>query len=170
MFMTLGGRMPQKSDYMISRRSFVGGVVGLVGTIISAVIGLPVIGYVVSPALKKSKGEEWITLGPMSALEKGIPAPFTFSQMKEIGWRRARISQTVYAVTNDGQNVLVFSDACTHLSCKVHWEQGRDAFVCPCHDGVFDKEGNVVSGPPPKPLVQFETQVESDQLMILVET
>ncbi len=161
--------MPKKSDYMISRRGFVGGVVGLVGTVISAVVGLPVIGYVVSPALKKGAEEEWITLGPVSALEPGIPAPFTFSQMKEVGWRRARISQTVYAVTDGSGNVTVFSDACTHLSCKVHWEEGRGAFICPCHDGVFDTEGKVVSGPPPKPLYSFQTQIENDQLMILVE-
>jgi menaquinol-cytochrome c reductase iron-sulfur subunit len=161
--------MPKKSDYMISRRGFVGGVVGLVGTIISAVVGLPVIGYVVSPALKKGGEEEWITLGPVSALEPGVPTPFTFSQMKEVGWRRERINQAVYAVTNDGENVTVFSDACTHLSCKVHWEEERDAFICPCHDGVFDKDGNVTGGPPPKPLYRFQTQIESDQLMILVE-
>lgn len=161
--------MTKKSDYVITRRGFVGGVVGLVGTIISAVVGLPVIGYVVSPALKKGGEEEWITLGTASALEPGVPTSFTFSQMKEVGWRRARISQTVYAVTNDGEDITVFSDACTHLSCKVHWEEERDAFICPCHDGVFDKEGNVASGPPPEPLYRFETQVEGDQLMILVE-
>jgi Rieske Fe-S protein len=75
----------------------------------------------------------------------------------------------VYAVTEDGQNITVFSDACTHLSCKVHWDEERGAFVCPCHDGIFDKQGNVVSGPPPRPLYHFETQIENDQLMIFVE-
>jgi menaquinol-cytochrome c reductase iron-sulfur subunit len=161
--------MTKKSDYMISRRGFVGGVVGLVGTIISAVVGLPVVGYIVSPALKAGSGEEWITLGPVSAIEPGTPTPFTFSQMKEVGWRHARITHTVYAVTNDGQNIRVFSDACTHLSCKVHWDEERAEFVCPCHDGVFDIEGNVVAGPPPRPLYDFEVKVENDQLMILVE-
>jgi Rieske Fe-S protein len=161
--------MTKKSDYMISRRGFVGGAVGVVGTIISAVVGLPVIGYIVSPALEKRGGEEWIPLGPVSALEPGVPTPFTFSQIKKVGWKQTRINQTVYAITEDGQNVTVFSDACTHLSCKVHWEEERDAFVCPCHDGIFDKEGNVVAGPPPKPLYRFEAKVENDQLTILVE-
>jgi menaquinol-cytochrome c reductase iron-sulfur subunit len=161
--------MPNNSDYVISRRGFVAGVVALVGTIVSAVVGLPVIGYVVSPALKKGGGDEWITLGPISALEPGVPTPFTFSVTREVAWRRARINRTVYAVTEDGLNVAVFSDACTHLSCKVHWEEDRSAFVCPCHDGVFDKQGNVVSGPPPEPLHHFQTQIENDQLMIYVE-
>lgn len=166
---TLGGIMTKKSDYMIGRREFVGGVVGLIGAIMSAVIGLPVIGYIIAPALKQSSGEEWITLGPASALEPGVPAPFTFSRLKEVGWRRTMINRTVYAVTNDGANTKVFSDACTHLSCKVHWDQERNAFICPCHDGVFDKEGNVISGPPPEPLHRFEAKIENDQLMILVE-
>ncbi len=161
--------MTKKSDYMISRRGFVGGIVGLIGAIMSTVIGLPVVGYVVSPALKKGGREEWLTLAPASAAEPGVPTPFTFSRMKEVGWRRVRINRTVYAITNDGENVTVFSDACTHLSCKVHWDAERNAFVCPCHNGVFDKEGNVVSGPPPRPLDRFEAKIENDQLMILVE-
>lgn len=161
--------MTKKSDYMISRRGFVGGAVGLIGAVMSAVVGLPVVGYLVSPALKKGGGEEWITLGPASALQPNVPTPFTFSQMKEVGWRRTRISQTVYAITHDGDNVTVFSDACTHLSCKVHWDEERDAFICPCHDGVFDRDGNVADGPPPRALYRFEAKVESDQLMILVE-
>jgi Rieske Fe-S protein len=161
--------MTKKTDYLITRRGFVGGVVGLIGAMMTTVIGLPAIGYLVSPALKKETGEEWITLGPVSALEPQKPTPFTFSQTKEVGWRRARISQTVYAVAQDGANVTVFSDACTHLSCKVHWEEERNAFICPCHDGFFDVHGEVVSGPPPKPLYQFQAKVENDQLMILVE-
>jgi Rieske Fe-S protein len=161
--------MPKRSDYVISRRGFVGGVVAVVGTIISAVVGLPAIGYLVSPALKKGGGDEWITLGPVSAIQTGVPTPFTFSVTREVAWRRARINRTVYAVTEDGQNITVFSDACTHLSCKVHWDEERGAFVCPCHDGIFDKQGNVVSGPPPRPLYHFETQIENDQLMIFVE-
>jgi len=161
--------MTKKSDYMITRRGFVGGVVVLVGGIMSAMVGLPVIGYIVAPALSKSGEEEWITLGPVSAVEPNTPTAFTYSQVKEVGWRRERINQTVYAVTQDGQNFTVLSDKCTHLSCKVHWEEARGAYICPCHDGIFDMLGNVVSGPPPAPLYHYETKVENEQLMILVE-
>jgi Rieske Fe-S protein len=161
--------MTKRSDYIIGRREFVGGAVGLIGAIMSAVIGLPAVGYLISPALKGTGKEEWVPLGAISALKTGIPTPFTFSQLKQVAWRRTRISHTVYAISHDGQNVVVFSDACTHLSCKVHWNEERGAFVCPCHDGVFDKEGNVVSGPPPRPLDRFETKVENDQLTIRVE-
>ena len=161
--------MTKRSDYIIGRREFVGGVVGLIGAIMSAVIGLPAVGYVISPALKGATKEEWIPLGPTSALKTGVPTPFTFSQMKQVAWRRTRISHKVYAISHDGQNVAVFSDACTHLSCKVSWNEERGTFVCPCHDGLFDKDGNVVSGPPPRPLDRFEAKVENDQITIRVE-
>jgi Rieske Fe-S protein len=63
----------------------------------------------------------------------------------------------------------VLSDVCTHLSCKVHWDETQAAFVCPCHDAEFDARGHVVSGPPPRPLDRFEAKIENDQLLIYLE-
>jgi len=161
--------MTNKSDYTISRRGFVGGVVALVGGVITVVVGLPVIGYIVSPALAKGGDEEWIILGPASSVPLGVPTPFTYSLVKKVGWKIQRINRTVYSVTEDGLNFVVMSDACTHLSCKVTWQGEQDAYVCPCHDGFFDTLGFVISGPPPRPLYRYESKVENDQLMILVE-
>ena len=45
-----------------------------------------------------------------------------------------------------------FSAICTHLGCLVKWDSMRGEFLCPCHAAVFDKNGKVVSGPPPSPL------------------
>lgn len=161
--------MTKKSDYVLSRRGFVGGVVGLVGGIITFVVGLPVIGYMVSPALEKASEGEWIVLGPASSVPPGEPTPYTYSLVKKVGWKIERINRTVYAVTEDGLDFVVLSDACTHLSCKVTWQGEQDSYVCPCHDGFFDMWGFVISGPPPKPLYRYENQVDNDQLMILVE-
>jgi cytochrome b6-f complex iron-sulfur subunit len=68
----------------------------------------------------------------------------------------------------DGQKVIIsniqgemkaLSNVCPHLGCKVHWKEVDSQFFCPCHAGVFDKNGTPVSGPPKaenKPLKQFE--------------
>ena len=42
----------------------------------------------------------------------------------------------------------------------------KQLFICPCHAGEFDLEGNVVSGPPPKPLQQFAVKVQGGNLVI----
>jgi cytochrome b6-f complex iron-sulfur subunit len=47
---------------------------------------------------------------------------------------------------DDGFNA--YSSTCPHLGCKVHWLDDKQQFFCPCHNGVFDSDGNPVSGPP----------------------
>lgn len=47
---------------------------------------------------------------------------------------------------------LAMSSICTHLRCIVPWVEKDDLFECPCHAGVFNRVGEVVSGPPPRPL------------------
>jgi cytochrome b6-f complex iron-sulfur subunit len=61
---------------------------------------------------------------------------------------------------------LAFSKVCTHLGCLVKYHEDKQVFICPCHAGIFDLEGNVVSGPPPKPLQRFAVKVEGDNLVI----
>lgn len=58
----------------------------------------------------------------------------------------------------------IFDNHCTHLGCPYHWEASVQRFVCPCHNGVFDINGNVVSGPPPRPLDYYDAKVEGGTL------
>jgi Rieske Fe-S protein len=51
----------------------------------------------------------------------------------------------------------------------VRWEEEEDVYVCPCHDGLFDIDGNVIAGPPPEPLWEYENKVEEGDLFIFVE-
>jgi cytochrome b6-f complex iron-sulfur subunit len=64
--------------------------------------------------------------------------------------------------------VRVFSNVCTHLACRVVWNDGQQAFTCPCHAAAFDRDGNVLDGPPPRPLDLYEAQIdETGNLSIL---
>lgn len=66
------------------------------------------------------------------------------------------------------QELRAFSVICTHLGCRVHWDQVDGTFLCPCHDGRFDTSGAVVSGPPPAPLPSFSVRLESDKVWVTV--
>ena len=59
----------------------------------------------------------------------------------------------------DPNSFVAFSAVCTHLGCNVTWDAKRKQIICPCHAGVFDLNGNVVSGPPPKPLPPLKVTV-----------
>lgn len=73
----------------------------------------------------------------------------------------------VFVVHVEENKYKVFSGVCTHLGCIVRWEQQNNRFYCPCHAGIFSKTGEVLGGPPPKPLDEF--QVERDRKLVFVK-
>ncbi len=153
----------------VSRRNFMAGIIGVVASAVAALVGIPAIGFVVSPGVKQANKEKWITLGPLSSLTPGVPTGFPYSRAIKDGWVQSVQSGVAYALTADGQNITVFSNVCPHLSCRVTWNADRRAYLCPCHDAVFGVNGEVVSGPPPRPLDQFQSKIENGQVMILLE-
>ena len=153
----------------ISRRDFVTISVGLMGTIIAAVIGLPAIGYLLSPAISKQKTESWVSLGPLENYPINEPTLFSFTQARLNGWEKTVNSFGVYVLRKNQDDVITYSNVCTHLSCRVTWHPDRQLFICPCHDGQFNEQGDVVAGPPPRPLDRYENKIEDGTLFIHVE-
>ncbi|MBU4225494.1 MAG: ubiquinol-cytochrome c reductase iron-sulfur subunit, partial [Chloroflexi bacterium] len=111
--------------------------------------------------------QEWIRLGSTAKVELGVPTLFKVKVKRQMGWIVNEEELSVYVLTEDGRNYIAMSNVCTHLGCLIRWIAEQDKFFCPCHNGVFDKQGNVVSGPPPRPLDQYQVKVEDDQLFIL---
>jgi Rieske Fe-S protein len=59
-----------------------------------------------------------------------------------------------------------FSAVCTHLNCTVQYQDSTHQIWCACHNGFYDLNGKVVSGPPPKALEQYTVHVRADDLVI----
>lgn len=73
------------------------------------------------------------------------------------------------AVVREGTTIRALSTVCTHLGCRVRWEGNKQRFFCPCHDGIFDREGRVVAGPPPRPLDRYEVRIDKDLVFLTME-
>lgn len=114
-------------------------------------------------------------LGPL-ALYLGAPAGAR-TRRGDVLLGRADLIPVNGALTRlvDGEEFLVvrpekeqyvaLSATCPHSRvCLVEWDAKRGQVVCPCHRGVFDLRGNVVSGPPPEPLHRREVVVRDGQL------
>lgn len=153
----------------VGRRRFLSGIIGVVAGAVAVLVGVPAVGYIVSPGVKKPTQEEWLTLGPLSGLTPGTPMGFPYSLTFQDGWVQSTKTGVAYALTLDGQSCTVFSDVCTHLGCRVSWKADRAVFLCPCHDGIFSATGAIISGPQPRPLDQFVSRIESGQIQIKVE-
>ena len=158
---------PEETKEM-SRRSFLAIAVASIAGFITAGIAIPSIIYIVGPALQRKREEEWVSLGPVSRVEVGVPELYKVKITQQSGWITSEEEISVYVVTQDGREYIALSNICTHLGCRVRWITDQSVFFCPCHNGVFDEVGSVVSGPPPKPLDQYELKIEGDQLFIKV--
>ncbi len=151
----------------ISRREFMKYTIAALGGLIGLGYGIPAIGYVVAPALAKSQAQQWIQLGAVSKVELGTPTLFKVNISRQTGWIVNQEELSVYVLTENGRDFVAMSNVCTHLGCRIRWIADQGQYYCPCHNGVYDKQGNVVSGPPPRPLDKYQTKVENDQLFIL---
>lgn len=148
----------------LDRRDFVKVVVAALGSIIGAIIAVPAVGYILSPAAAVQRKESWISLGPLENYPVGEPTLFSFTQTTVNGWEKTVNSYGVYVSRSDEAKYTVFSNMCTHLSCRVTWKEDAREYVCPCHDGIFNAEGQVTGGPPPSPLREYQTKVEEGVL------
>lgn len=73
------------------------------------------------------------------------------------------------ALIDAGGELRAFSAVCTHLGCIVKSEPtDHHALYCACHGGMFDREGQVVGGPPPRPLPRYPVEVRDGQVFVKV--
>jgi len=159
--------LEKPSSNHTSRRDFINVVTVTVGAVIGAVVGLPTIGYLVSPALRKQATEAWILLGPFENIPIGIPTFFSFTRKRVNGWENTVTSYGVFAVRKDETNIIVLSNICTHLGCHITWHLDIKEYVSPCRNGHFNINGIETFGPPPRPLDEFQAKVEGGNLFIL---
>ncbi len=61
---------------------------------------------------------------------------------------------------------LALYQKCTHLGCTVPWREDEDRFHCPCHGGVYDKKGEVLAGPPPRPMDLFPVEIGGGEVVV----
>lgn len=154
----------------ISRRDFMKVTTGAIAGIITAAVGVPVIAYMIDPALKAGGKEAWIPVGKLDKFPVGRPTPFSFTRTQVNGWERTGTSYGGFVIrkSEDPKDIVILSSRCTHLGCSVNWREDSQKFICPCHDANFDKSGKVLDGPPPRPLDQYsEFKVDNDNTLLI---
>lgn len=156
-----------EGEKQLGRRQFTAAMTWLIGGAISLVYAVPAIAYLLAPVFKRVKQAAWLSLGSTSKVELDKPTLFKATVEQQTGWIRDQTEIAAYVLTSDGRNFIAMSNICTHLGCRIRWIEERGQFFCPCHNGVFDREGNVVAGPPPRPLDRYQVKLEGEQILIL---
>ena len=116
-----------------------------------------------------------IELGTEEAVTNVIEHAFAPGEEKTISVRYEVIdgfykSQKIKPVMvyrgSESNDLVVYNSRCTHLGCTVHWDDTKQIFLCACHGGAFDLNGNVKTGPPPRPLDKHNIKVEEGNLYV----
>jgi Rieske Fe-S protein len=67
--------------------------------------------------------------------------------------------------TPEGE-LQAFNAVCTHLECTVQYKADTSTIWCACHNGMYDLQGNVISGPPPRPLERLVVNQRGDEVVV----
>ena len=135
------------------RRRFVNIILGT-GLLASAVSFLyPILRYLVPPKLTDLGGDA-VLAAKVSELKPNSGKIFRF------GSRPGLLIETV------SREYKALSATCTHLGCTVQYRPDLREIWCPCHNGIYDLNGRNLSGPPPRPLEEFQVQVRGDDIFV----
>jgi len=149
------------------KRKLLGWIVGVINLgLIAAIVG-PVAGFIGSPLARKRKGT-WIELANVDDIADGSIEEIPFSIEVKDGYRIAEHKYSVF-LRREANSFTAFDPACTHLGCRIKYQQRQHRFICPCHGGVFDDSGNVVSGPPPRSLDTHKLKIEAGKVWLYKE-
>lgn len=141
---------------------FINSVAALISGSLAAVLGAFASGG------SRRDDRPWLKAGALTDLTPNIPVPRVLSVPRQDGWYRERSRATVFVVWDGDRSVQVLSATCTHLGCQVRWDAASTKFRCPCHGGAFDAQGQVVEGPPPRPLDRIEARIEPGDQTVMV--
>ena len=160
----MNNKIPESNEY--SRRQFFSKLsIGLSG-IAAAIIGFPVIGFLLSPLFEKAP-EVWRPVGSVDSFGVGTTTAVIFKNASPLPWAGVTANSAAWLRRENEQKFVAFSVNCTHLGCPVRWLPDANLFMCPCHGGVYYEDGKVAAGPPPKPLPQYPVRVNNGQVEIL---
>lgn len=133
----------------VTRRGFLNRLIGLAGGIFAVMFAYPLIKFI-WPLQEKTWGEA-LALPLDSVPQNGY---------KITDYRSGKI-----IIVRTGKKVVALSAICTHMGCMVTYD--KDGFIlCPCHAGKFDLNGNVISGPPPRPLNEYPVRVVQNKIVV----
>ena len=155
-----------KEQTIHSRRKLLANGLKALIALITLGLGIPLAGFFFSPARKREKHDDWINAVKISDLKDSRPTKITYEYTRKDGWCSVVTRKMAFIVQNQDGTYTVLSNRCPHLGCGVDWDATANQFRCPCHGGIFDLQGRVLEGPPPRPLTQLTVKVEDGTIFV----
>jgi menaquinol-cytochrome c reductase iron-sulfur subunit len=147
----------------MERRTFLARITQFFSALIASMFALPVIAFI--RGTTSIQNNAFFPIGRTAELDGEITR-VSFTRFIRDGWMTRSAQEYVWIRKKPNGTLIVFEPHCTHLGCAYAWNQSTQHFECPCHGGKFDKDGNRVAGPPPRPLDRYEMKIVDGQINI----
>lgn len=142
----------------MKKRSFSKLVIAAGSLVVSGIVGLPALLASFSPSLRRREDEVWQAVGLLDEFPLGEVIK-SVVQVPRDDWARSLRAKGVFVLRQAADQVVVYSRSCTDLGCPLTWDPGSEWFFCPCHGGIFSKDGERQAGPPKIPLYRYANRV-----------
>jgi menaquinol-cytochrome c reductase iron-sulfur subunit len=149
----------------LSRRRFLTRLSVALGAVGAAAVGAPVIGFLLAPLFRKAP-RSWRAVGAVDAFPVGTTNKVVVSDPAPLAWTGVAANTAAWLRREDPTTFVAYSIYCSHLGCPVDWLPDANLFLCPCHGGVYYKDGAVAAGPPPQPLTKYPVRITNGQVEI----
>lgn len=154
------------SDRDVSRRQFFVKLGMLFNGVAAVVLATPVVGYLLAPIMRHDSYRSWIDLGELEEFPEDQTRLAKYKNPIRNAWDGETDDIPCWVRRMKGEQFQVFAINCAHLGCPVRWFPQSGLFMCPCHGGVYYRDGSRASGPPPRGLFEYEKKVENGHLFI----
>lgn len=148
-----------------SRRNWIERAIYAMGGLIGAALAGPAAAYLFVPP-KSKKGSGWIEVAEIERLPLRSAEEVVFRHTRSDGWKLTTEKATAWLVKTADNEVTAFAPQCTHLGCVFSFDGAKSQFVCPCHTSAFALDGQVLTGPAPRPLDRLAVKVENGKVLL----
>jgi succinate dehydrogenase / fumarate reductase iron-sulfur subunit len=162
-------QQPHPADHAeMSRRKFLQRVTYGCGAAAALVLGGVMAAATIGPSIRRAP-KQWLRLDRLEAFKPGQVKTVSIQYEVVDGFYKTKktIPLMVYR-SSDSNSLVVYNSRCTHLGCTVHWDETKQLFLCACHGGAFALNGNVKTGPPPRPLDRHTFKVQEGEVYVEV--
>jgi Rieske Fe-S protein len=142
------------------RRAFLRWAIHGLGVILSVILGAPAVAYLLTPlrgAVARGAGADsgnFTDVASLGELPMGVPREFIVKETRQDAWTLLpdQLVGRVFLLRERGaggqDDIKAFTTTCPHLGCSVNFTGNTSpqgvAFLCPCHGGRFNIDGQRV--------------------------
>ncbi|WP_461200642.1 Rieske 2Fe-2S domain-containing protein [Anoxybacillus sp. TBDG-1] len=158
-----------EKKHRVSRRQFLNYTLTGVGGFMAAGILSPMVRFALDPILKEEAGQDMVAVAQVKDITTE-PQRFDFKVKVKDAWYESEEPRSAWVFKDEKGDIIALSPVCTHLGCTVNWngeKSNPNRFFCPCHYGLYEKDGtNVPNTPPTAPLHRYEYEVKDGTLYL----